>query len=59
MLALVDGAGHLPLLKQPLPVLILYWMAEQGPRPPGRPLSPVLAAAEPWIRVIELQVGAA
>jgi 3-oxoadipate enol-lactonase len=60
-LAVVDGAGHLPLLEQPLPVraLILDWMAEQGPLPPGRPLSPVLAAAEPWTRVFGLQVGAA
>ena len=60
-LAVVDGAGHLPLLEQPLPVraLILDWMAEQGPLPPGRPLSPVLAAAEPWTRVFGLQAGAA
>ncbi len=60
-LAVVDGAGHLPLLEQPLSVraLILDWMAEQGPLPPGRPLDPVRAAAEPWTRVFGLQVGAA
>jgi 3-oxoadipate enol-lactonase len=60
-LAVVDGAGHLPLLEQPLPVrtLILDWMDEQGPLLPGRPLSPVAAAAEPWTRLYGLQVGAA
>lgn len=60
-LAVVDGVGHLPLLEQPLPVraLILDWMAEQGPLPPGRPLPPALAAAEPWTRMFGLQVGAA
>ena len=60
-LAVVDGAGHLPLLEQPLPVraLILDWMAEQGALPPGRPLPPVQAALEPWTRVFGLQVGAA
>ncbi len=60
-LAVVDGAGHLPLLEQPLPVrtLILDWMAEQGPLPAGRPLPPVVAAAEPWTRLFGLQVGAA
>ena len=60
-LAVVDGAGHLPLLEQPLPVraLILDWMAEHAPLPPGRPLPPVAAAAEPWTRLFGLQVGAA
>jgi 3-oxoadipate enol-lactonase len=60
-LAVVDGAGHLPLLEQPQSVraLILDWMAEQGPLPPGRPLDPVRAATEPWTRLLGLQVGAA
>ncbi len=60
-LAVVDGAGHLPLLEQPQSVraLILDWMAEQGALPPGRPLPAVEAAAEPWTRAFGLQVGAA
>ena len=59
-LAVIEGAGHLPLLEQPLDVrdLILEWMDGLGPLPPGRPLHPLRAAAEPWTRVFGLQVGA-
>jgi len=60
-LAVIAGAGHLPLLERPEPVrdLILQWMADQGELPPGRPLSTAESAAEGWTRLFGLQVGAA
>ena len=60
-LAVVPGAGHVPLLEQPEGVrdLILAWMDELGPVRPGQPLSPVESAAEAWTRTFGLQAGAA
>ena len=60
-LAVVPGAGHVPLLERPEEVrdLVLAWMDELGPVRPGRPLSPLESAAEAWTRAFGLQVGVA
>jgi 3-oxoadipate enol-lactonase len=58
-LAVVAGAGHVPLLEDPEAVrdLLLDWLDRVGPVPAGRPLDGVTAAYEPWTRAYGIQTG--
>lgn len=60
-LAVVEGAGHVPLLEQPEHVrdVVLDWLRRVGPVRPGRPLKGLAAVAEPYSRAVGLQTGAA
>lgn len=59
-LAVVEGAGHLPLLEQPEAMrdLVLAWLDRVGPVPPGRALDGLAEVAEPLTRAFGLQTGA-
>lgn len=58
-LALVEGAGHIPMLEQPEHVRDLIGRFLLTGIPAGRPLTGLAAASEPVTRAAGLQVGAA